>query len=1060
MSEPSSSPKPRRTWRLSFRVTVVSMFLFMTLATAAVGMALQYHFSTHLATKSTLALYRQAADRTREYLSSLDRTVTQTLRLVAPRLRVADADVDPAQVRSLFASILREHRLFYAAYVGLANGDFYELVNLDNGATVRRQLMALPQDRWVVISVGLEDGKRLRKYAYYDKNFRLRTSRSAPTNYDPSARPWYQSATVGKVHKTAPYLFQHLQLPGQTYSIRLPGGQAVMAIDITLAALSEQLDKHKLDPDSQIYLYQSNGELIAKSGLQKTSVTLPAVKPLKLTPAQQKVVADNPVLTVSSLQDWAPFDFTISGQPQGYSVETLSLISQLTGLKFRFVNGSTWPQFVEQFRDGKIDVLASVMCGGANAALGQETQPYVYAPYGVLTKRGVPPVSRIEQLYGKRVAIPEGWSILGFIRQHFPQIHVVAVDGVQGMFSAVRNGKVYAGLDNAAEIQYTAREFFYKDVKVDQPLQFDSVTAPTGLCYIVRSDRGAVVSLINHALDQVTPAQKDVLKNRWLLTSAKSRHLSSTVPYPELVAMAANPSRQNSLQQVALNDRQQFVFVTPLGGVGKSTAYFSIITPVANVLAPAYAEVKKGMWFTLGIWLLILPLAYWLASLIVTPVKLLALEEEKIRDKKYGELRPVVSHIDEIDDLAASQSAMAKAIQRHAEEQEALMDAFIKLIAEAIDEKSPYTGAHCARVPELALMLAHKAEDSSDAPFDRFRFEGEGQWREFRIGAWLHDCGKITTPEYIVDKGTKLETIYNRIHEIRTRFEVLWRDVEIEYWEKRCAEPESESTWRTERDHKQTVLQEQFAFVASCNVGGESMQDEHVARLEQLAKITWQRHFDDRLGLSPVELKRLDEVGASTTSLPATEHLLADKAWHIEPRTRDQVYPERFGIKMDVPKLRYNRGELYNLKIGRGTLTAEDRFKINEHIISTIRMLDALPLPEELSRVPRYASTHHETLDGRGYPRRLTAKDLSIPERIMVLADIFEALTAADRPYKKAKSLSVAIDIMYQMVEEQHIDRDVFELFLRSGTYLDYARQYLKEAQIDDVDIHKYLKSA
>src|SRR5690606_28703806 len=163
---------------------------------------------------------------------------------------------------------------------------------------------------------------------------------------------------------------------------------------------------------------------------------------------------------------------------------------------------------------------------------------------------------------------------------------------------------------------------------------------------------------------------------------------------------------------------------------------------------------------------------------------------------------------------------------------------------------------------------------------------------------------------------------------------------------------------------------------------------------------------------------------------------------------------------MEIPRHLYNLGELYNLSIARGTLTAEDRFKINEHIISTIKMLDSLPFPEDLALVPRYASTHHETLNGTGYPRGLSAEDLSIPERIMVLADIFEALTAADRPYKPAKTVSKAIAILHTMVLNHHVDRDVFALFLSSGVYLEFARRFLPPEQIDEVDISLYLGAA
>ena len=216
----------------------------------------------------------------------------------------------------------------------------------------------------------------------------------------------------------------------------------------------------------------------------------------------------------------------------------------------------------------------------------------------------------------------------------------------------------------------------------------------------------------------------------------------------------------------------------------------------------------------------------------------------------------------------------------------------------------------------------------------------------------------------------------------------------------------------------------------------------------------WQRHFDDRLGLSPLEELRTPN---SRQTLPVTERLLDNKPEHIVQRVQAAIHPPELGINMDIPEHLYNLGEIYNLSISRGTLTEEDRFKINEHMISTIKMLESLPFPDELKNVPRYASTHHETMRGSGYPRKLSGEKLSIPERILAIADIFEALTAADRPYKKAKPLSAAIDIMHNMVLDNHIDRDCFELFVRDKVYLRYAREFLPADQIDDVDINKYL---
>jgi response regulator RpfG family c-di-GMP phosphodiesterase len=246
------------------------------------------------------------------------------------------------------------------------------------------------------------------------------------------------------------------------------------------------------------------------------------------------------------------------------------------------------------------------------------------------------------------------------------------------------------------------------------------------------------------------------------------------------------------------------------------------------------------------------------------------------------------------------------------------------------------------------------------------------------------------------------------------------------------------------------------------------MAQDKVEKLHRIAQQTWQRHFDDRLGLSPVEELHLAkhnkqqgrqaEISNESQNLPVTEQLLTDKAEHIVRRTTSVEFDEKLAIKMSAPEHHANLGELYNLSVSRGTLTAEDRYIINEHIIGTIKMLEQLPFPPELANVPRFASTHHETLIGTGYPRQLTANELTIPERVLVIADIFEALTAADRPYKKAKALSTSINILHKFALDQHIDIDLFELFLTSGTYLTYAKKYMKSEQVDTVDITKYLR--
>jgi len=419
-------------------------------------------------------------------------------------------------------------------------------------------------------------------------------------------------------------------------------------------------------------------------------------------------------------------------------------------------------------------------------------------------------------------------------------------------------------------------------------------------------------------------------------------------------------------------------------------------------------------------------------------------------------VRPFDAFDQHLIEALASQAAVCVERTQLLEAQEQLIESMITLLAEAIDAKSPYTGGHCERVPELAMMLARAAEETAEGPLADFRLGGEQAWREFRIGAWMHDCGKITTPEYVVDKATKLEANYNRIHEVRTRFEVLLRDARIAWLEGviNGGDPaELEATYLL----RQSQLEADFAFVADCNLGGEFFGPDKVERLRAIASQSWQRHFDNRLGLAWEELSRHSD---SAQELPVQEPLLADHAWHVIPRHSDQIPAASYGFKLEVPEHLYNLGEVYNLTISRGTLTNEERYKINEHIVQTIMMLETLPFPANLSRVAEYAGTHHETLDGKGYPRRLTADDLSVPSRIMAIADIFEALTASDRPYKKAKTLSECLTILAGFRDRQHIDADLFALFLRSGVYLTYAERYLKPEQIDAVDVEPYLAAA
>jgi len=504
-------------------------------------------------------------------------------------------------------------------------------------------------------------------------------------------------------------------------------------------------------------------------------------------------------------------------------------------------------------------------------------------------------------------------------------------------------------------------------------------------------------------------------------------------------------------QMIKYRDKTYFISNTILQSSNDIKNQLIIFTPEDKVMEPYNEKISYAIFINILLMVLLSPIMFYLTKLVSKPIHALEIENEKIKNRKFDEVIHVETKISELSALSNSLVSMSFSIKEYEEAQLKLMDSFIELIAGAIDAKSEYNGGHCNRVPTISIALAKIAADSKDGIFKDFTIENEDQMREISIAAWLHDCGKVTTPEYIVDKATKLETIYNRIHEIRMRFEVVYRDLIINYHiALEEGKDKKELSLQLEKDQKNLI--DDFNFIATCNVGGEFMDEESKKRVTSIASITWEKYFDDSIGLSQEEEIRYEK------SVSSTENILADKKSHIINRTNfSQEEYEKNGFKMEVPEHQYNLGEIYNLHISRGTLTTEDRFKINEHIIMSIKMLEILPFPDHLKNVPLYAGGHHETLIGTGYPRKLTKDQLSIPARIIAIADVFEALTSSDRPYKTPKKLSEAIKILSFMAKDQHIDKDIFELFLRSGLYKEYAQKHLKPEQIDLVDVESYL---
>lgn len=343
----------------------------------------------------------------------------------------------------------------------------------------------------------------------------------------------------------------------------------------------------------------------------------------------------------------------------------------------------------------------------------------------------------------------------------------------------------------------------------------------------------------------------------------------------------------------------------------------------------------------------------------------------------------------------ASQASVALTNRLLIDQLESLFESFINLINLAIDEKSPYTGGHCQRVPALTMMLAEAVDAVREGPLADFTLNEQDRY-ELKIAAMLHDCGKVTTPVHVVDKATKLESIFDRIHLLDVRFEVVRRDAELSRWRAVAAGVSPELA---DREYQALCarIDADRDFLRHINIGSESMKPEEQARVFEISKrYSW-------------------------------------------------VNPQ--GVRVDF----LSDDEIENLTIRAGTLTQAEREVINHHVVATIRMLQSLPWPKHLRHVPEYAGGHHERMDGKGYPNGLTRDEMSVQARIMGVADIFEALTARDRPYKRAMKVTGALRVMRSMAEGGHIDPDLLNIFIGSEVYLKYAQQFLGEESLAEL---------
>ncbi len=990
--------------RFSLKITIGTLMAILLVFLGITIYYLTYKNQKKTTLNSTQKVFDYASAQTQEKLYALIAPVETFVELSA-RLDRLDARGNlhfPDYLPYMFQS-LQSTPWMSSVYLGNEDGDFYMLESLLNNEGAHTAVSAPKDAAFFLKHVGAigEQTPQL-TFTFYDRNYEVITIRKDPYDgFDPRVRPWYKKAiNTQETIVTEPYIFFSTKQLGITAARTLSGGFGVFGADSTLVSLLAGMEINKLTPSTEIVVFNNEGNVL----LTTDATAYPAFD-------KSKDHKQHPRLRLIDIKN--------SIMPQLYHEYT--------------EKGDAYPRIL---RGKKDDWFIHI------ARLTVPNRPDIYlalaSPFAEL-------MVNTRQLQKNTVLIIFGAVILAI------------------MTALYISGKISLSLEG---LSLQARDI--RDFRLDKPL---TVTSRITEVDRLATSMAVMQSAINRFVEiaRALSGEKNmgqvlemILKEATSITEADGGAVGLISDDETNLTYVLIRNKVTGIHLGGMSGKDCNIHATLSNELQTDLQTFEsyVVHSAETLMVEDISKDTRFEYYSIGD--IQEPGQYKCQSLLAIPLQ--NRQEEVIgvlylinaRNKKTEEIISFAEHRTSYAQALASNAALALDNNRLLKAQKELFDSFVRLLAGAIDTKSPYTGGHCQRVPILAQMLAKEAHETEDGPLSSFTMSDDERY-ELYVAAWLHDCGKVTTPEYVVDKATKLETLYNRIHEIRMRFEVLWRDKIIKHHERISETPSKQQELEKELLEYLKKLRDDYAFLANCNIGGEYMEPEEVERLEALGKIRWTRYFDNGIGLSQEEQQRMKR--AEKVELPASEQLLADKTEHIVPRYTNYKNPFKSDTRfcMNVPEFAFNLGELHNLSMPRGTLTEEERFTINNHIVQTIRMLNNLPFPKEMKRVPEWAGNHHEKLDGTGYPRCLHAEDLSVQERIMAIADIFEALTAADRPYKKTKPLSACLTIMAHMSNDGHICPDLFNLFLKSGTYLKYAEKHMQKEQIDKVDISNYL---
>ncbi len=1085
--------------KYSIRLTVGSMFLLATFITAAVAISLQYYFSYHQAKEATLERYQVASEDIAQYLEQLENDTAQTTTILA---RMAQGyDFKPESLKELvklYAEVMLYENTIYSVYIGNDQDKFHQLINLNVSDEVRERSRASAADRWAIVTVEDVDLQRVKTTAYLDSDLNVRYVKKERSNYFPTQRPWYHFAPQN-VTKTEPYLFQHFKVSGQTFSKRLHNENAVLGVDVLLSGLATKLADEFNQIEAEAFLLDTDGQVIASNRDRQAYQALPPAPPLPLTEEQRELIFQSRSLKVSNQLAWGPIDYSIAAQPRGYAVDILDMIAISTGLKLEYINGFDWHSLSSQFENGSLDILNAAPSGNDLSSAYHLSDPLFRMNFGLV---GVDSAylesltASMRRLEGRRIAVLSSSPIAEQVVTEFPDVSWYVVNTVREGIQSVLAAQVDGFFVAEYVVKQTIRDFFpnvqglsYYDIP-----EFNAVNSPSFHIAMGPMDKG-LIEIINLAITHISPMQKRALSDKWLMPTLlpedqsarndfllqEDRNVSLRREFFEVLHRPHLYGQLHSFDSEEGNDGH-FYFVYPISTVERKSVnpqdglktpsaakeYVAVSIPQAVVYGKVLEQTIRTTLFTSLLLFVFIPFAWFFATPIVEPIIQLRREAISLRRRHFDEVIQSISKRDEtkikeLDDLACAMRDMAKSMQKYQNQQSQFTDELVDLLAHTVESSSPQREGEVARVTQLSRDIAKAVSKDSRQEFAEFQLFSDQQWREFTIAAGLYHTGLIAVPDQLLSKKTKLETRYNRIHEIRTRFEVLWRDAEISQLRARLVGRITEEQAGVTLSRLKRELEQDFEFIAEINQAQRTLSQDDLERIRNIGSRTWLRHFDDRLGLSEEALTRYVSKRAP---LPVEEPLLSDRPEHLIEAFQARGYTVKVPNGQNVanrgakPDYIGNRGELYNLSAQDGCFTQHEKALMDACVVHNSDKLAAMSYPPELSKVPLYLTAKAMLASLNGDHCSPTHPAFSMAEKIMVLAEAFYDLTRCRSDKSTLMCVNEALDTLHEKALQGDVDLAVFLLFVENEIYKDFADQHLQEVQHQRVDIAKYRRKA